>query len=63
MRAIQASGVPGETRVYKMAFQEEKKNRQIVRTLTLYPARITFRGIDVLKNTALRLQQTVEAES
>jgi hypothetical protein len=62
LRIIQASGVPGETRIYKMVFLEEKKNRQTVRTLTLYPARVTFKGLDVLKNTALRLQQTVETE-
>ncbi len=64
MKILKENGIVDSTRTYRLLFQEERQGNRILRNLTLQPARVTGRGVEIRTSGGppLRLQQITEPE-
>jgi hypothetical protein len=58
--AVRADGLPRARRTYKASFSETRSGKDLLRRLTLSPARTTIDGLELLQEEDLVLEQRVK---
>jgi len=61
LKIVKSNGLVDSSRTYRLLLQEETKGKRIIRNLTLQPAVVNFKGVDVKSNGTLRFQQVVDS--